>query len=148
MTLSKWIFPLSLVFTLLIGSDLYGQPGTSGPIQVQTIDFRGQRPQKAVVAASAASEKKVIVVLLQCHNQALIDATEGTLKGLIRDGYTRIGFILADTFSDENTPTISIFMDGLAYAVVKNAEPTAKIRSDVYKLIRDAYHEDISPIKK
>lgn len=112
---------------------------------IQKADFRGQRPQAALMAAVSASRQDVVVVIVEGGDAELIFETESNLKGLIRNGYTRLGLILCDPLPDSTTPVVAIISSGLAYAVVQDAKADAKTSSDVYKLVRDAYQEDILP---
>ncbi|MBI1227786.1 MAG: hypothetical protein GC192_21305 [Bacteroidetes bacterium] len=121
------------------------QSPTIGEIELQKADFRGQRPQGAIMAAVSASRQDVVIVFLQGCSDEMIAETEGNLKGLIRNGYTRLGLILSDSFPDEPMPIVAIFSIGLVYAEIHDAKVDAQTSSDVYKLVRDAYQEDILP---
>jgi hypothetical protein len=82
-------------------------------------------------------------VIVEGGDDKLIMETENNLKGLIRNGFTRLGLIICDPLPDNQVPVIAIVSSGLAYAVVQDAKADAKTSSDVYKLVRDAYQEDI-----
>lgn len=123
--------------------NIRAQSPVTGNLEIQKVDFRGQRPQAAIMAAVSASRQDVVVVIVEGGDDKLIVETENNLKGLIRNGYTRLGLILCDPLPDETTPIVAIFSIGLAYAVVHDAKADAKTSLDVYKLVRDAYQEDI-----
>ncbi len=112
-------------------------------IEIQKADFRGQRPQGAFIAAGSASRQDFVVVIVEGGDEKLIAETEGNLKGLALNGYTRLGMILCDRLPDSTAPAIIVVSGGLTYAIVHDAKADAKTSSDVYKLIRDAYVEDI-----
>ena len=133
-----------LVIGFILGRSQFGE-AQNPAIEIQKSDFRGQRPQGAVVAAVSASQQDVVVVVVEGGNDSLIAETEGNLKGLARNGYSRIGLILCDSLPGNLTPVIAIFSGGFAYAVIHDAKADAKTSSDVYKLVRDAYQEDIMP---
>lgn len=130
---------------LVLAFSAAGQTDPNAPIQIQKADFRGQRPQAALMAAVSASSQDVIVIVVEGGSEALIADTEGNLKGLVRDGYTRLGLILCDNLPGDTSPVVVIVSIGLAYAIVKDAKADAKTSADVYKLVRDAYQEDIFP---
>ena len=121
----------------------YGSAAAPGSREVQKADFRGQRPQKATVAAVSASKHKTIVVLLRGADQKLLDEVEGNLKAIIRNGYQRIGLILSDNFPNEENPVLSIYADGKVYAVIDSPKADSKTSLSVYKFIIDAYQDSI-----
>ena len=137
------LLPILVVGLLLFCSISKGQSPDSTVVKVQKVDFRGQRPQKATVAAVSASKHKTIVVLLRGANQKLLDEVEGNLKAAVRNGYQRIGLILSDNFPNEEYPTISIYADGKVYAVIDSPKVDSKTSLSVYKLIIDAYQDSI-----
>jgi len=131
---------------ILLMPVLYGQTSVlDSSIQLQKADFRGQRPQAALMAAVSASRQDVVVIVVEGGDEALIAETEENLKGLIRNGYTRLGLILCDNLPGDTSPVVVIATDGLDYAIVKDAKPDAQTSADVYKLVRDAYQEYILP---
>lgn len=138
------LLPILVVGLLLFCSISKGQSPDSTVVKVQKVDFRGQRPQKATVAAVSASKHKTIVVLLRGADQKLLDEVEGNLKAVIRNGYQRIGLILSDNFPNEEYPTISIYADGKVYAVIDSPKANSKTSLSVYKLIIDAYQDAIA----
>ncbi|MEM8527629.1 MAG: hypothetical protein AAGG68_23510 [Bacteroidota bacterium] len=112
-------------------------------IQIKKIDFRGQRAQKAFVAAHSASKKDVVVVMLRGADQDLIEQTEQNMKGLIQSGYERIGLVISDLLPEDKSPTIAIMSQGYTYASIKEATISAKTNLHFYQLMRDVYKEDI-----
>lgn len=112
-------------------------------IQVKKIDFRGQRAQKAFVAAHSASKKEIIVIMVRGGSQALVEQTEKNIKGLIQSGYSRIGLVVSDRLPEDESPTIAILSKGFTYAAIENAHVSAKINLHFYQLVRDVYKEDI-----
>lgn len=131
---------------LMIALRVNGQTDTqTASIQIQKADFRGKRPQSAVVAALSASRQDVVVVLVRGGSQELITETEGHMKVLIWNGCERIAMITSDLLPDESSAVISIFSNGQTYAVMQDAATSLQTGSDFYKLVRDAYEEDIRP---
>lgn len=121
------------------------QTPMAGDVRMQKADFRGQRPQGAIVAAVSASRQDVVVVVVEGGDENLIAETEGNLKGLVRNGFTRLGLILCDQLPENTSPAVIIYSGGFTYAIVHDAKADAKTSSDVYKLVRDAYEADILP---
>ncbi len=110
---------------------------------VRKIDFRGKRPQSAVVAALSASREKVVVVLVRGGSDKLISGAEGQMKALIHGGYNRIGMVISDNPPDEMNPAISVFSSGQVYAVVEDVKDDARTGWALFNLVKDAYEEDI-----
>lgn len=133
---------LFLVFGLLPQS-VHAQTTESTAIQVKTTDFRGQRAQRAFVAAHAASKKDVVVVMVRGADEEVIDRVKQTMKGLIQNGYERIGLVISDLLPDDEQPTLEIMSKGLAYAVMEELNINATFDLHFYQLMRDAYQEDI-----
>ena len=139
---------LSLLPVLVVGLLFFcpitnGQSPDSTIVKVQKADFRGQRPQKAMVAAVSASKQKTIVILLRGADEKLLDEVEGNLKAVILNGYQRIGLILSDNFPDEDDPVLSIYAGGKIYAIVDSPKTDAKTSLSVYQLIIEAYQDSI-----
>jgi len=137
------LLPVLVVGLLFFCSISNAQSPNSKIVKVQKADFRGQRPQKATVAAVSASKHKTIVVLLRGADQKLLDEVEGNLKAIIRNGYQRIGLILSDNFPNEENPVLSIYAGGKVYAVLDSPTADSKTSLSVYKLIIDAYQKSI-----
>lgn len=134
-----------LLLFLVAAQESKAQSPIAEDIEIQKVDFRGQRPQGAFMAAVSASRQDVVVVIIEGGDEKLIGETEGNLRALARNGYTRLGLILCDRLPDTQAPSIVVVSAGLAYAIIKDAKADVKTSSDIYKLIRDAYIEDILP---
>lgn len=113
---------------------------------VQKYDLRQEPAASAVVAGLSASRNGVVVVLLRGGDQQLIDDVESNMKGLILNGFERIGLILGSSFSNESNPVISIYSQGKVYAVIEDARTDTDTKLAVFKLVRDAYKEHLTPL--
>ena len=146
MKFNKTVLQIAALAALLASaSSTNGQPPAAETVQVQVADFRGERPQSAVVAALAASRQDVVVVLVHGGSPEFIAEVEGNIKALVRNGYDRTAMILSGLPPGEKSPSIAIFSGGQTYAVIKDANVGAQTGADFYKLVRDAYEEDIMP---
>jgi hypothetical protein len=134
-----------LLLFIVAAQETRAQSPSTEDIEIQKADFRGQRPQGAFIAAASASSQDVVVVIVEGGDEKLIAETEGNLRALARNSYTRLGLILCDRLPDSTAPAVIVVSGGLTYAIVHDAKADAKTSSDVYKLIRDAYIEDIIP---
>lgn len=144
-------FVIAMLAVLLMPLDISAQSNISSAektVTVQKFDMTGKSPIAAIRASLSASSKDVVVVMICGSDQGLIDETEGTMKALIHGGYERIGLIFCDTCPDDETPPIiTIYSKGWLYATIRDQKNDAHTHSDIYKLVRDAYKEDMLPIK-
>lgn len=121
-------------------------PPSDGTPVVQKYDLRQEPAAPAVVAGLSASRNGVVVVLVRGGDQQLINEVESNMKALILNGFERIGLILGSSFSNESKPVISIFSQGQVYAVIEDAKADTDTKLALFKLVRDAYKEHITPL--
>lgn len=115
---------------------------------VQKHDLRHEPAASAVVAGLSASRKAVVAILVRGGDQNLIESVEDNMKAMILNGYERIGLILGNTFSDQNKPAIDVISNGHTYAIIEDAKADAYTKQALFKLVRDAYQEDVLPLIK
>ena len=114
-------------------------------ILVQVADFRGQGYEVAGKAAFQASSNDVIVVLVCGAGQAVIDETKAALKGLINDGFTRVGMILSDEIEGAagKHPIVAIIAGFDNPSYMEGVSVHAKYRVQLYQAVESAYQEYI-----
>ncbi len=142
---SPWFKSALLIITgLMFVCSLQAQE-EGAPVEIPTLDMRGQPPIDATYAAIKSSEKDIVVVLIRGGSQELINNVTAKMKALYHMGYTRIGIILCDLDPGEVAPVLGIVADKAPYAVIKKAKNDTTTGWKIYNLVQDAYKEFILP---
>lgn len=134
-----------MLLVVLLASLIQGtsQNLDTASIIVRQIDLRNYSAETAVASSLQASQKQVVIILVQNGNADLITQTELDIKGLTRAGYERLILVVGQGLSNEPESIISIYAGGHTYALMKNVSPNAQTSANLFKLIQDAYHENI-----
>lgn len=117
------------------------------PITVQKLDTRGEGPASGEFASLSASDKGVVVVLVRSNDDKLISTAEDTLKGLIRDGYERVGLIIGDKKPGE-ADEFWVFSKGLRKSRIVNIQDSYDTRVTLYNAVAEKYNKDVKPLLK
>lgn len=122
-------------------------PEKAAPITVQKLDTRGEGPASGEFASLSASDKGVVVVLVRSDSDKLIKTAEDTLKGLIRDGYERVGLIIGDKKPGE-ADEFWLFSRGLRKGRIPNPKADYKTQLVLHKAVAEEYNKDVKPLLK
>ncbi|MFM9949456.1 MAG: hypothetical protein ACKV1O_16080 [Saprospiraceae bacterium] len=136
---------IAAAFDMGIAQPTHAPASGKAPL-VQLYDLRHEPAASAVAAGLSASRQSVVVVLVRGGDKTLIDEVEGNMRALMLNKFERIGLILGSNFSNEYDPVISIFSNGQVYAVIEEAKADADTKLSLFKLVRDAYQEHITPL--
>jgi hypothetical protein len=120
-------------------------PEKAKPVTVQKHDTRGKGEPAGVFASLSASDKGVVVVLVRSNDDKIIKTAEDTLKGLIRDGYERVGMILGDKKTDE-ADEFWVFSKGFRKSRIVDIEDSYDTRLTLYKAVAEEYNKDVKPL--
>ena len=116
-------------------------------IIVQKLDTRGEGAASGEFASLSASKQRVVVVLVRSNDENLINTVEDTLKGLIRDGYQRVGMIIGDKESGE-ADEYWVFSKGFRKSRIVDIQDSYDTRLTLYKAVTEEYNKDVKPLLK
>lgn len=137
---------LLVLAALVLPVTIYAQPNGTPKAELLQHDFTNKTAKEAISAGLSASKKHVIVVFVCGGDNELLENVRGTMKALLYNGFERIGLLWGNNFPGETKPSIGIYAGGVVYAVIEDAKADAHTEYALYKLVKDAYGEYITPL--